>query len=200
MVELIGDGEFREKYAERLRDWVANGAESRYALSPDEVIARSQPSSPASLTGRRAFRAGPAHLAARRVSASWRSRTSTPPTSCSRTTSPTSGRPTRSWRRALRRRGLGTLPAGARGRRGLAVRLRLQPGPDRVRTGAGQEARPDLTTVGRWRPPPTTGSGSVTFTAGSPIRAGRTRSLERSARSYGRECRCRHRLVRAVGS
>ena len=47
MVELIGDGEFRQKYAEKLRDWVANGAESRYALSPDEVISRSKPSSPA---------------------------------------------------------------------------------------------------------------------------------------------------------
>jgi hypothetical protein len=47
MVELIGDGEFRQKYAEKLRDWVANGAESRYALTPDEVISRSKPSSPA---------------------------------------------------------------------------------------------------------------------------------------------------------
>jgi tetratricopeptide (TPR) repeat protein len=47
MVELVGDGDFRQKYAEKLRDWVANGAESRYALTPDEVISRSKPSSPA---------------------------------------------------------------------------------------------------------------------------------------------------------
>ncbi len=30
-------------YLEMLRDWVANGSESRYALSPDDVIRRSQP-------------------------------------------------------------------------------------------------------------------------------------------------------------
>ena len=32
-----------ETYVAALRDWVANGRESRYALSPDEVIERSQP-------------------------------------------------------------------------------------------------------------------------------------------------------------
>jgi hypothetical protein len=32
-----------ETYVAALRDWVANGAASRYALSPDEVIERSQP-------------------------------------------------------------------------------------------------------------------------------------------------------------
>ena len=37
----------REKYVERLRDWVANGAASRYALAPDEVVARSRPRSSA---------------------------------------------------------------------------------------------------------------------------------------------------------
>jgi hypothetical protein len=47
MVAMIGDGGFREKYLARLRDWVANGAESRYALSRDEVIERSRPRSPA---------------------------------------------------------------------------------------------------------------------------------------------------------
>jgi hypothetical protein len=47
MVELVGDGEFRQKYAAKLRDWVANGAASRYALTPDKVISRSKPSSPA---------------------------------------------------------------------------------------------------------------------------------------------------------
>ena len=32
-----------EKYLAALRDWVAKGRESRYALAPDEVIERSQP-------------------------------------------------------------------------------------------------------------------------------------------------------------
>ena len=32
-----------EKYVEALRDWVANGETSRFALSPDEVIERSRP-------------------------------------------------------------------------------------------------------------------------------------------------------------
>jgi len=47
MVKLIGDdGGAREKYVARLRDWVQNGAASRYALDPDEAIAQSQASSP----------------------------------------------------------------------------------------------------------------------------------------------------------
>jgi hypothetical protein len=45
IVEMIGDGAQRERYVARLRDWVTNGAQSRYALSADEVIARSQPRS-----------------------------------------------------------------------------------------------------------------------------------------------------------
>lgn len=32
-----------DEYVAALRDWVANGAESRYALTPDEVIGRSRP-------------------------------------------------------------------------------------------------------------------------------------------------------------
>jgi hypothetical protein len=32
-----------KKYVAALRDWVENGASSRYALSPDEVLARSRP-------------------------------------------------------------------------------------------------------------------------------------------------------------
>lgn len=47
MVQLVGDGPERVKYLERLRDWVANGAESRYALAADEVLNRSKPTSPA---------------------------------------------------------------------------------------------------------------------------------------------------------
>ena len=32
-----------EGYVAAVRDWVANGSESRYALSPDDVVARSHP-------------------------------------------------------------------------------------------------------------------------------------------------------------
>ena len=32
-----------ERYLAALRDWAANGAESRFALTPDEVVARSRP-------------------------------------------------------------------------------------------------------------------------------------------------------------
>ena len=32
-----------ELYVAMLRDWAANGADSQYALSPDEVVARSRP-------------------------------------------------------------------------------------------------------------------------------------------------------------
>jgi hypothetical protein len=43
--KLVGDGERRAKYADRLRDWVTNGAASQYVLDPEAVIARSQPRS-----------------------------------------------------------------------------------------------------------------------------------------------------------
>ncbi|HEY2564584.1 MAG TPA: ResA-like WAxxUGC motif-containing protein, partial [Acidimicrobiales bacterium] len=41
MVELIGGLEDRERYVTRVQDWVEKGADSRYALSPEEVVARS---------------------------------------------------------------------------------------------------------------------------------------------------------------
>jgi len=39
--------EQREHYIAMVKDWVAKGSESRYALSPDEVVARTGPRSPA---------------------------------------------------------------------------------------------------------------------------------------------------------
>jgi tetratricopeptide (TPR) repeat protein len=36
-----------ERYAEALRDWAARGADSQYALSPEEVVERSRPRPPA---------------------------------------------------------------------------------------------------------------------------------------------------------
>ena len=40
---LLSSGQDRPTYADALRDWAENGATSRFALSPEEVIARSQP-------------------------------------------------------------------------------------------------------------------------------------------------------------
>lgn len=45
VVELLGDMDRREEYVGEVRDWVDNGARSRFALSADEVIRRSQPRS-----------------------------------------------------------------------------------------------------------------------------------------------------------
>jgi hypothetical protein len=47
MVQLVGRMKEREHYVAMVKDWVENGSESRYALSPDQVIARSQARSPA---------------------------------------------------------------------------------------------------------------------------------------------------------
>ena len=41
----LNTGQDRAHYADAIRDWVANGASSTYAFSPDEVISRSQPRS-----------------------------------------------------------------------------------------------------------------------------------------------------------
>jgi hypothetical protein len=43
MVERIGGMEQRVRYVAKLRDWVQRGSESEYALSPDEVVAKSRP-------------------------------------------------------------------------------------------------------------------------------------------------------------
>lgn len=47
MAELVGRSEERERYVAMVRDWVAKGSASRYALSPDEVVGRSRERSPA---------------------------------------------------------------------------------------------------------------------------------------------------------
>jgi tetratricopeptide (TPR) repeat protein len=47
----IASGQNRAGYHEAIRDWAAKGAASEYALTPDEVIARSQPRSLASSEG-----------------------------------------------------------------------------------------------------------------------------------------------------
>jgi hypothetical protein len=42
----IGGGQDREAYADAIRDWVAKGAASEHALTPTQVVDRSQPRSP----------------------------------------------------------------------------------------------------------------------------------------------------------
>jgi hypothetical protein len=61
----LSAGQDRNSYADAVRDWAAHGAESRFAMSPDEVIAASQPRSLAQSEaaarfelGQRAWRAG----------------------------------------------------------------------------------------------------------------------------------------------
>jgi hypothetical protein len=41
--ELLSSGQERSSYPRAIRDWAVKGAESEYRLTPDEVIARSQP-------------------------------------------------------------------------------------------------------------------------------------------------------------
>ncbi|HEX6393577.1 MAG TPA: hypothetical protein VFZ97_09055 [Acidimicrobiales bacterium] len=43
IAEMIGGLDEREAYVAKLRDWVSNGADSRYALSPQQVVDRSRP-------------------------------------------------------------------------------------------------------------------------------------------------------------
>jgi hypothetical protein len=44
-MKMLQSGQSRTGYADAIRDWVARGPESEFALSPDEVVARSQPRS-----------------------------------------------------------------------------------------------------------------------------------------------------------
>jgi len=43
---ILQSGQSRTGYADAIRDWVEHGAASEFALGPEEVVARSQPSSP----------------------------------------------------------------------------------------------------------------------------------------------------------
>lgn len=43
--ELLSGGQDRETYPDAIRDWARNGAASDWAMSPDEVVAASQPRS-----------------------------------------------------------------------------------------------------------------------------------------------------------
>ena len=44
--DVLGTGQDRDTYAEKIRHWVEHGASSPYALSPEDVIARSHPRPP----------------------------------------------------------------------------------------------------------------------------------------------------------
>ncbi len=49
--DVLGSGQDRGAYADAIRDWVAKGAASTFAMEPDEVIAASQPRSSAMSAG-----------------------------------------------------------------------------------------------------------------------------------------------------
>jgi hypothetical protein len=51
----IRGGQDRESYPDAIRDWAEHGAASRFALSPEEVIAASQPRSPGESEGAAQF-------------------------------------------------------------------------------------------------------------------------------------------------
>lgn len=46
ILELVYSGQDRAAYPDAIRDWVGNGAASRFRLAPEEVIARSRPTPP----------------------------------------------------------------------------------------------------------------------------------------------------------
>ena len=43
LMALLAGGQDRATYADAIRDWVTNGAASRFRMTPEEVVARSQP-------------------------------------------------------------------------------------------------------------------------------------------------------------
>jgi hypothetical protein len=43
MMKAIGSGQDRASYPDAIRDWAVNGAASRFAMTPDEVVAASRP-------------------------------------------------------------------------------------------------------------------------------------------------------------
>ena len=75
----------------RIRDWAANGAASEYALSADEVVARSQPRTAGMSEGAAHFELAN-HLWRAGRTGRAPSPTSTSATGCSPTTGPTSAR------------------------------------------------------------------------------------------------------------
>ena len=54
---VLLSGQDRASYPDAIRDWAAKGADSEFALTPDEVVARSQPRSNAASEGGRTVRA-----------------------------------------------------------------------------------------------------------------------------------------------
>ena len=49
--DVLGSGQDRGAYADAIRDWVEHGADSAYSMSPDQVVAASQPRSAAKSEG-----------------------------------------------------------------------------------------------------------------------------------------------------
>ncbi len=58
MMKVIGSGQDRGAYPDAIRDWAVDGAASRFAMTPDEVIAACRPRDIDRFTRRGAFRVG----------------------------------------------------------------------------------------------------------------------------------------------
>ena len=80
-----------ETYVAALHDWVRHGAASQFALSPDEVLRRSQPRPMEEATAAAHFELGSAPSSSQ-VARRMPSPTSAPRTACNRRTGHTSGR------------------------------------------------------------------------------------------------------------
>ena len=65
LMALLRTGQDRDAYPDAIRDWASNGAASPFALTPDEVVAASQPRARRGVGGRRPLRAGQPPLADR---------------------------------------------------------------------------------------------------------------------------------------
>ena len=95
LMALLRAGQDRESYPDAIRDWAEHGAASPFAMTPDEVVAASQPAPRRAVGGGRPLRAGQPPLEDRRPRRGHRA-TSTSAIGSSPTTGPTSARPGRS--------------------------------------------------------------------------------------------------------
>jgi hypothetical protein len=134
----IASGQDRATYADAIRDWVEKGAASEFALTPTEVIERSQPRPMTKSEGAAHFEL--ANHLWRRADATSPSPISTPRTDCSRRTGPTSDR-----------RGPSSATSGSAASSGGSSRA-----PSRARRMRGRSNRTSDRMCRNWLKAPTT--------------------------------------------
>jgi hypothetical protein len=121
-----------------LRDWVERGAESPYALAPDEVIRRSHPRSTAEATAAAEFGLGSTCTAT--ATTTPRSRTGAPRTACIPTTGRTSARRGTSKIPCAKATPTSTTARGSRTSRRSAPRTTTRPSCRSARISARERA------------------------------------------------------------